>query len=91
MNGKLLVASQPTRGVDIGAIESIRSILEKVKEQGTGVLLVSADLEEILSLSDRIIVMYEGKISGTLTASEATDTKLGYLMMGGKAEEVAHA
>ncbi|MDY5541061.1 MAG: ATP-binding cassette domain-containing protein, partial [Lachnospiraceae bacterium] len=83
VGGKLLVASQPTRGVDIGAIESIRSILQDVKEKGLGVLLVSADLEEILSLSDRIVVMYEGKISGRMDASEANEDNLGLLMMGG--------
>jgi len=91
MGGKLLVASQPTRGVDIGAIESIRSILENVKAEGRGVLLVSADLEEILSLSDRIIVMYEGKISGVLKSEDATDIGIGYLMMGGNKEEVNDA
>jgi len=83
IGGKILVASQPTRGVDIGAIESIRNILEAVKEEGKGVLLVSADLEEILSLSDRIIVMYEGRITGELDTEEATESKLGILMMGG--------
>lgn len=83
MNGKLLVASQPTRGVDIGAIESIRTILQDVKLKGLGVLLVSADLEEILSLSDRIVVMHEGKISGEAIASETDEEKLGLLMMGG--------
>ena len=70
-------------GVDIGAIESIRSILQDVKEKGLGVLLISADLEEILSLSDRIVVMYEGKISGRMDASEANEDNLGLLMMGG--------
>ncbi len=80
--GSLLIASQPTRGVDIGAIESIRSILEEEKEKGRAVLLVSADLEEILSLSDRIIVMYEGRITGSLQVSEATSERLGLLMMG---------
>lgn len=84
IGGKLLVASQPTRGVDIGAIESIRSILQDVKEKGLGVLLVSADLEEILSLSDRIVVMYEGKISGRMSALEANEDNLGLLMMGGQ-------
>lgn len=84
IGGKLLVASQPTRGVDIGAIESIRSILENVKEQGLGVLLVSADLEELLSLSDRIVVMYEGRISGRMDAAEANEDNLGLLMMGGR-------
>ncbi|MEG2016991.1 MAG: ABC transporter ATP-binding protein, partial [Clostridium sp.] len=61
--GKLLIASQPTRGVDIGAIESIRSIIQEVKAKGLGVLLVSADLEEVMSLSDRIVVMHEGEIT----------------------------
>lgn len=79
---KLLVASQPTRGVDIGAIESIRSTLQEVKSRNIGVLLVSADLEEILSLSDRIVVMYEGRITGRMRADEATEENLGLLMMG---------
>ncbi|MDO4787897.1 MAG: ABC transporter ATP-binding protein [Johnsonella sp.] len=83
LGGKLLVASQPTRGVDIGAIESIRNILQDVKEKGLGVLLVSADLEEIMSLSDRIIVMHEGKITGSFDASEADDQSIGLKMMGG--------
>ena len=83
MNKKLLVASQPTRGVDIGAIESIRNTLEKAKKQGAGVLLVSAELEEIISLSDRIIVIHEGEITGEMAASEANENNLGLLMMGG--------
>ncbi len=83
IGGKLLVASQPTRGVDIGAIESIRKILQEVKSKGLGVLLVSADLEEILSLSDRIVVMHEGRITGRLKAEEANEDNLGLLMMGG--------
>lgn len=83
IGGKLLVASQPTRGVDIGAIESIRKILQEVKAKGMGVLLVSADLEEILSLSDRIVVMHEGRITGRLKAEEANEDNLGLLMMGG--------
>ena len=85
--GKLLVASQPTRGVDIGAIESIRSIIEEVKEEGLAVLLISADLEEIMSLSDRIVVMHEGKISGRLEAKDADEETLGLMMMGSKNKE----
>lgn len=79
----LLIATQPTRGVDIGAIESIREILNDVKKQNRGILLVSADLEEILSLSDRVIVMYEGRISGELSCNEANRSTVGDLMMGG--------
>lgn len=89
--GKLLIASQPSRGVDIGAIESIRRILNEVKEEGRGILLVSADLEEILSLSDRIIVMYEGKIMGEVNTEDANEDNIGMLMMGGvqSGDEVA--
>lgn len=81
-NSKLLIASQPSRGVDIGAIESIRKILNEEKAKGKAILLVSADLEEILSMADRIIVMYEGKITGTLTPEEANDENLSMLMVG---------
>ena len=83
MNNKLLIAAQPTRGVDVGAIESIRNALEKAKKAGTGVLLISAELEEIISLSDRIIVIHEGKITGEMLAKEANENNLGLLMMGG--------
>ncbi|MBE6011185.1 MAG: ABC transporter ATP-binding protein [Lachnospiraceae bacterium] len=86
---KLLIAAQPSRGVDIGAIEAIRKILEEEKNKGKAILLISADLEEILSLSDRIIVMYEGKISGELHATEANEENVGMLMMGGYEEEKA--
>lgn len=85
-DGKLLIASQPTRGVDIGAIESIRKILNEVKANGKGIILVSADLDEILSLSDRIAVMYEGKITGILDAKDGNENNIGLLMMGGKLE-----
>ena len=83
MHKTLLVASQPTRGVDIGAIESIRNTLEQAKKQGAGVLLISAELEEIISLSDRIVVIHEGKITGEMRADEANENNLGLLMMGG--------
>lgn len=81
---KVLVASQPTRGVDIGAIESIRRIIENAAEQGVGVLLISADINEILSLSDRIVVIFEGKIVTTLKSAEANEENLGIYMMGGE-------
>lgn len=84
LNKKLLIASQPTRGVDIGAIESIRNTLETAKKSGTGILLISAELEEIISLSDRIIVIHEGEITGEMPAGEANENNLGLLMMGGK-------
>lgn len=88
---QLLIASQPTRGVDVGAIEIIRNTLEKAKQQGCGVLLISAELEEIMALSDRIIVMHEGKITGEMPASEANESTLGLLMMGGQAAQERRA
>lgn len=87
MKKKLLVASQPTRGIDVGAIEIIRSALEKAKKEGAGVLLVSAELEEIISLSDRILVMHEGQITGEMPAQDANENNLGLLMMGARAAE----
>lgn len=81
-NPRLLVAAQPTRGVDVGAIEFIHKELVKARDQGLAVLLVSADLSEILALSDRILVMHGGRIVGELTPEEATEERLGLLMAG---------
>ncbi len=86
---KVLVVPQPTRGLDVGASDYIRSQLLEQRERGAAVLLVSEDLEEVLALSDRIAVIYEGKIMGLLPASEATPEKLGLLMGGSQVEEVA--
>lgn len=79
----LLIAAQPTRGVDVGSIEFIHKRLIQARDSGKAVLLVSADLEEILSISDRIAVMYEGRIVGILDPEEATEERLGLLMTGG--------
>jgi len=85
MKKPLLIAAQPTRGVDVGAIEAIRDIINKAKLEGIAILLVSADLSEILSLSDQIIVLYEGSISGKLKGGPEVDIEeLGLLMMGDK-------
>lgn len=78
-----LIAAEPTRGVDIGAMETIHGELLKRREEGTGILLVSSELTEIIKLSDRILVMYEGRIAGELSVNEATEEKLGLLMAGG--------
>ena len=83
---RLIVASQPTRGLDIGATEFVHQTLVRQKNQGKSVLLVSADLEEILSLSDRIAVMFEGRIMGILDREEADVFKIG-LYMGGVTEK----
>jgi simple sugar transport system ATP-binding protein len=81
---KLLIAAQPTRGIDVGSIEFIHQRLIQARDQGKAVLLVSADLEEILSISDRIAVMYEGEIVGILDPEEATERRLGLMMTGGR-------
>ena len=79
---RILVAAQPTRGVDIGAIEFIHRRIVAARDQGMAVLLVSADLNEIMSLSDRILVMYEGRIVGEVRPEEASEERLGLLMAG---------
>jgi ABC-type uncharacterized transport system ATPase subunit len=87
---RLLIASQPTRGLDVGSIEYIhRRIIEK-RDEGTAVLLVSPELDEVMSLSDRIAVMYEGEIVDILPAEQPTKEELGLLMCGWE-EEAAHA
>ncbi|MDZ7703995.1 MAG: ABC transporter ATP-binding protein [Trueperaceae bacterium] len=83
----ILIASQPTRGVDIGAIEFIHKQIIAARDKGLAVLLVSADLNEVMSLSDRIMVMYEGKIMGELTQDEATTETLGLLMAGSSPQD----
>jgi simple sugar transport system ATP-binding protein len=87
----ILIANQPTRGLDVGSIEYIHQTLVKMRDNGVGVLLISAELDEILSLSDRIAVMYEGEIVATLDASTATREELGLLMAGSKMERFQEA
>jgi simple sugar transport system ATP-binding protein len=79
---QLLIAAQPTRGVDVGSIEFIHKRLIKARDAGAAVLVISADLEEVLSLSDRIAVIYEGEIVGELMPEEASEERLGLLMTG---------
>ena len=81
---KLLIAAQPTRGVDVGSIEFIHGQIIEQRDAGVAVLLVSAELDEIMALSDRIAVMYHGEILDTLPAEEATREGLGLLMAGVK-------
>ncbi len=83
---RLLIAAQPTRGLDVGSIEYIhRRIIEK-RDEGCGVLLVSPELDEVMSLSDRIAVMYEGRIMDILPADQATREEIGLLMAGVRRE-----
>jgi general nucleoside transport system ATP-binding protein len=80
----LLIASQPTRGLDVGAIEFVHKRLVDQRNSGKGVLLVSLELDEVMALADRIAVIYDGKIVGILNAEDATEKKLGIMMAGGK-------
>ena len=77
-----MIAAQPTRGVDIGATEYIHQRLLEQRAAGTAILLISEDLDEIRELSDRIAVMYEGRIIGIVNRGEATPEDLGLLMAG---------
>lgn len=79
---RVLIAAQPTRGVDIGAIEFIHQQVVAARDRGLAVLLVSADLNEVMSLADRIVVMFEGRIMGELAQIDATPETLGLLMAG---------
>jgi general nucleoside transport system ATP-binding protein len=81
---KLIVAEQPSQGVDIGAIEAIHRMLVAMRDEGRAVFVVSADLDELLSLSDRILVMYRGRIAGEFAAPHADVGRIG-LLMGGHA------
>jgi len=83
----LLIAAQPTRGVDVGSIEFIHSRIVAARDRGAGVLLVSAELDEVLGLSDRIAVMYDGRIVETMSAAEADRARIGLLMAGHAASE----
>ena len=86
-NRPLVVAVQPTRGLDVGAIEYIHSQLVAQRDEGKAILLVSLELDEVLSLSDRILVMYEGEIVGELDPKKTTAQELGLYMAGAKRSE----
>ena len=80
----VLVISQPTRGVDVGAIEFIHSRIMEKRNQGAAILLSSADLDEVFRLSDRIITLFEGEITGTFRAGEISKEDVGLYMTGSK-------
>lgn len=80
---KLIIAAQPTRGLDIAATEYVRGKLVGMRNQGTAILLISADLDEILALSDKIAVLYEGKIVAVKQSEDTDEQELGFLMTGG--------
>ncbi len=83
-NPDVLIASQPTRGLDVGAIEYVHQALVEQRDRGKAVLLISFELDEILTVADRIAVIFEGRIIGLLDASEADENRVGLLMAGGE-------
>ena len=85
---KLLIANQPTRGLDVGSIEYIHKEIVAMRDRGVAVLLISAELDEIMALSDRIAVMYRGQIVTTVPAGEVTREQLGLWMAGAHPETV---
>ena len=83
LNPKLLLVSQPTRGVDIGAIEFIHRKLIALRDAGTAVLLVSAELEEVTALADRLLVFKDGRIVGEVDPKTTSTEEIGLMMTGG--------
>jgi simple sugar transport system ATP-binding protein len=86
----VLMASQPTRGLDVGAIEFVHRQLVETRDRGKGVLLVSFDLDELLDLSDRIVVLFQGRIVAEAESGKISRTELG-LAMGGRVADEHHA
>ena len=88
---RLLIAAQPTRGLDVGSIEFIHKQIVRMRDEGSGVLMVSTELDEILSLSDRIAVMYAGQIIDIVDAATATRESIGLLMAGIRGDQKVEA
>jgi simple sugar transport system ATP-binding protein len=83
---RVLIAASPTRGLDVGAIETVHAYLRQAAGEGVGVLLISEDLDEILALSDRVLVLYEGRVTGEFDPASATVEEIGLAMAGGEGE-----
>ncbi|MFV1963543.1 MAG: ATP-binding cassette domain-containing protein, partial [Acidimicrobiia bacterium] len=81
---KVLILRSPTRGLDVGATEAVRNLILAERESGVAILLISEDLDELMALADRLLVMYEGEIVGEMVTEEASAERLGLLMAGQK-------
>jgi ribose transport system ATP-binding protein len=84
MNPTILLLDEPTRGVDIGAKQEIYRLMEELTAKGVGILFVSSEMEEVLSMSDRVLVMHEGRIAGELTRDRASEESIMHLATGGQ-------
>ena len=87
---QIIIANQPTRGLDVGAVNFVHEKLIKAKERGAGILLISEDLDELLALSDTLVVMYNGALSKPIPRNRASVQTLGLMMMG-QGWDAAHA
>jgi simple sugar transport system ATP-binding protein len=87
---RLIIASYLTRGLDVQSAIAARQALVRARTDGAGVLLISEDLEELFDLSDRLIVLYEGRIVGQFKPSETDIYRVGYLMTGSKGRHASH-
>ena len=83
---RVLVAAQPTRGLDVGAIETVHAYLRDAASNGVAVLMISEDLDELRALADRVVVMYEGAIAGEVDPVMTSNAEIGLLMAGGERE-----
>ena len=90
-NPRLIIAAHPTYGLDVGATEQVRQILLKQRDRGAGILLISEDLEEVMTLSDRIMVMFQGMVMGIVDAAEAKIEEIGLMMAGERQKEIPSA
>jgi ribose transport system ATP-binding protein len=91
MEPKLLLLDEPTRGIDVGAKQEIYGLMEKLTRRGVAILFVSSEMEEVLGMSDRALVMHEGRLSGELSRTELSEEAIMQLATGGKPAESAHA
>ena len=81
---RLLILDEPTRGIDVGAKAEIYGLMNRLTEKGLGILMISSELPEVLALSDRVVVLHEGRARGALERSEATPERVLHLAMGGR-------
>jgi len=79
---RVLIAASPTRGLDVGAIETVWGILDRARDRGEAIVLISEDLEEVLAISDRVLVLFEGRIVHETTAADASRETIGLAMAG---------
>lgn len=88
MEPKVMILRSPTRGLDVGATEAVRNLVLAERARGVAVLLISEDLDELMALADRLLVIFEGEVVGGMPTEEATAERLGLLMSGQREEAI---